>query len=177
MASVCDRRRHQQQQQLLHHKTIFLPLFCRLSLKDISLPRLHRRDPSSSDHPSSPKVSCMGQLKRNNRIVTAATPPHSRAYSKLRKLFSGKTLLPTTTAAACIAAAGRSEICASRKESEVRSKAVDVGELDPPLPVVKKAAAGEEANVNLWKRRLNRAAPLETLQIRKSDTVSLPPTV
>ncbi|XP_047978793.1 uncharacterized protein LOC125220684 [Salvia hispanica] len=146
MGSVYDHR----QQQLLHHKTIFLPLFCRLSLKDIALPRRRRRDPS----PSSPRVGCMGQLKRNSRRDPS---PPNRTYSKLRRLFA--------------------EInnCGSRKELQVvRSKVVDVGELDPPLPVVKKA----EENANLWKRRFN-GAPIQTLQIRNITHIaaSLPPTV
>ncbi|XP_042064157.1 uncharacterized protein LOC121807881 [Salvia splendens] len=157
MGSIYDRRcRQHQQQQLLHYKTIFLPLFCRLSLKDIALPRRRRDDPS----PSSPRVGCMGQLKRNNRRDPS---PTTRTYSKLRKLFSGKTLLPTTTAAA----AGGEINCASRKELVVRSRVVDVGELDPPLPVVKKAAEG---NANLWKRRFN-GAPIETLQIRGDNHI------
>ncbi|KAG6422816.1 hypothetical protein SASPL_113197 [Salvia splendens] len=156
MGSVYDRR-CRQQQQLIHHKTIFLPLFCRLSLKDI-----RRRDPS----PSSPRVGCMGQLKRSSRRDPSPATPHNRTYSKLRKLFSSKTLLPSTTGINC----------GSRKVSskDDRAKVVDVGELDPPLPVVKKA----EGNANLWKRRFN-GAPIQTLQIRNMTHIaaSPPPTV
>lgn len=64
------------------------------------------------------------------------------------------------------------------------AKVIDVGELDPPLPVLKKAApppgvGGDEAN--LWKRRFNGAA-LKTLQIESINLpnsiskISLPPT-
>lgn len=61
---------------------------------------------------------------------------------------------------------------------------IDVSELDPPLPVLKKAAppppplGGDEAN--LWKRRFN-GAELKTLQIESinlpNSKISLPPTV
>ncbi|XP_057798412.1 uncharacterized protein LOC131014446 [Salvia miltiorrhiza] len=142
MGSVHERR---QQQQLLHHKTIFIPLFCRLSLKDI------KRHSAPSDEPSSPKVSCMGQVKkRSNRV--APTPNHT--YSKLKKLFSSKALLPAKT---------------NDFKKDCDAEVVDVAELDPPLPVLKKEAAAP----NLWKRRFNGAA-LKTLQI---EIVSVAPTV
>ncbi|KAH6789071.1 hypothetical protein C2S51_004077 [Perilla frutescens var. frutescens] len=202
MGNVYDRRRHH---QLLHHKTtIFLPMFCRLSLKDINLSS-RRRDSSLSDEPSSPKVSCMGQVKRSNRIIglpaasadaTTATHGHHK-YSKLKKLFSSKTLfppatssLPTATLACATAAGGRSgnKSCRSSKEvcvdnlrrlklkkdcEQAYVKVVDVGELDPPLPVLKRVApppgVGRD-EVNIWKRRFDGAA-LKTLQI---ENVHLP---
>ncbi|KAK4433663.1 hypothetical protein Salat_0529000 [Sesamum alatum] len=198
-----------------HHKTIFLPLFCRLSIKDIKL-SYHRKTPiSTDDEPSSPKVSCMGQVKRSNRVIgfppaTTVTTTHHR-YSKLKKLFSSKTLLPpttatmpTTTQGGTVAGGGRSGSKSCRSSREVMTqknsrrlklknvdgdkcdyqdcvKLVNIGELDPPLPVVKRVAASgvgrDEAN--LWKRRFNGAAlkslQIEQIHLRKSS--SQPPTV
>ncbi|KAL8459556.1 hypothetical protein ACS0TY_036885 [Phlomoides rotata] len=162
----------------LRQKPNFLPMLCRLSIKDTKLNHRRRSDPRFSDEPSSPKVSCMGSVKRNNR-VTGLPPPgpaaahHHNNYSKLRRLFSGKALLPP--AAATTAARGRrSKSCGSshelrgldlKKECEI----VDVGELDPPLPVVKRAAPPVRGEVNLWRRRFDGAA-LEKLQIQPIDS-------
>ncbi|GFP87604.1 hypothetical protein PHJA_000904100 [Phtheirospermum japonicum] len=159
-------------------------MFCRLSIKDIITLNHHRKNPiSAADEPSSPKVSCMGQVKRNNRVigfpaaaagaaVPGATHHHRYSklkYSKLKKLFSGKTLLPPTAASGGGAAAASAA----------------AGEIDPPLPVVKRAApprvGGDE--VNLWRRRFNGAAALKGLQIEQitrlpnSNICSQPPTV
>ncbi|KAI3460620.1 hypothetical protein Pfo_017283 [Paulownia fortunei] len=195
-----------------HQKTIFLPMFCRLSIKDIKLHN-HHKDPISADEPSSPKVSCMGQVKRNNRVIgfPAPTPvtTHHHKYSKLKKLFSGKTLLPPTTSSmptttpGCAAASGGgrsgSKSCRSSREVCVNNlrrlklkndgdkceqdcvKLVNIGELDPPLPVVKRVAppgVGRD-EVNLWKRRFNGAAlkSLQIEQIRLPNSNSQPPTV
>ncbi|PIN15852.1 hypothetical protein CDL12_11499 [Handroanthus impetiginosus] len=200
-------------QHYFHQKTIFLPLFCRLSIKDIKLNNRHRDPKSADDEPSSPKVSCMGQVKRNNRVIgfppaTAMATQHHR-YSKLKKLFSSKTLLPpasssfsTTTPCSAAAGGGRSgskscrisrEMCVNNSrrfkmkydkcERDCVKVVVNIGELDPPLPVVKKVAppgVGRD-EVNLWKRRFNGAAALKSLHIERiqlpNSTNSLPPTV
>ncbi|KAL3634739.1 hypothetical protein CASFOL_021793 [Castilleja foliolosa] len=188
-----DHHRH------FHRKTIFLPMFCRLSIKDIiTLNHGHCKNPISAvSEPSSPKVSCMGQVNRNNRVtgfpsgagsasISGAT--HHHRYSKLKRLFSGgKTLLPPTTASgggvASISAGGGSRIRSrsfryggdvrktkSKNENEQDCvRVVNIGEIDPPLPVVKRVAppgvGGDE--VNLWRRRFNGAAALKGLQIEQ----------
>ncbi|KAK7282767.1 hypothetical protein RIF29_11803 [Crotalaria pallida] len=111
-------------------------LCSRPSIKDVSLPRWreHRKGSSCDDDPLSPRISCMGQVKRNNKIAgigfstshrlsltsksstTSSTPSSSTSpsvvkYSKLKKLFSSKNLkttttTPTTTAAATISSCG-----------------------------------------------------------------------
>ncbi|KAL3641787.1 hypothetical protein CASFOL_012602 [Castilleja foliolosa] len=180
----------------LHPKNIFLPMFCRLSIKDIITLNHHRKNPISAatDEPSSPKVSCMGQVKRNNRVVgfpPAAGATHHRRYSKLKRLFSGKTLLPPATASGGGKTQSKSfrfsgEVCV-KKQSKLKLKneceqdcvkVVNIGEIDPPLPVVKRAATpgGCCDEVNLWRRRFNGAAALKGLQIEQV-TRSQPPNV
>ncbi|KAL0432174.1 UNVERIFIED_CONTAM: hypothetical protein Slati_2551700 [Sesamum latifolium] len=60
-------------------------------------------------------------------------------------------------------------------------KLVNVGELDPPLPVVKRVAASgvDRDEGNLWKRRSNGAAlkSLKIEQIHLRNSSSQPPTV
>lgn len=204
-----------QRHHIFHRKNIpFLPIFCRLSIKDINLNNHHRPKPAAADEPSSPKVSCMGQVKRNNRVTgfpaatatttAVTTSTHHHKYSKLKKLFSSKTLLPpatTSTTTACIVAlsaagsrscksSSREAVCLNnlrrlrlRNEDDDRSceqqhhraKLVNVGELDPPLPVVKKEpppGLGRD-EVNLWKRRFN-GVTLKTLQLDQQSQIHLP---
>ncbi|KAG8389730.1 hypothetical protein BUALT_Bualt01G0009100 [Buddleja alternifolia] len=199
-----------------HRKTIFLPIFCRLSIKDI---KLYKSQPSAAaaDEPSSPKVSCMGQVKRNNRVIgfpstaatttasAAAAATHHHKYSKLKKLFSSKSLLPPTTTSLPTTAHGSAAVrsgsksCRSSKEMCVNNlrrlkskndgdkwgqdcvKLVNVKELDPPLPVVKRVApqgVGRD-EVNIWKRRINGVAlkGLQIEQIHLPNCNSQPPTV
>ncbi|PIN19017.1 hypothetical protein CDL12_08302 [Handroanthus impetiginosus] len=198
---------------------IFLPMFCRLSIKDINLNN-HYKNPTSRDEPSSPTVSCIGQVKRNNRVsgfpATAGAAANHHRHNGLRKPFPSKTFLPTTAGAganhykhtnprkvvlpgktllqnitgagdcpAVRGGGGRSginrrykaskqvfEIDNSRrlrtKNDQDCGKVVDIGEMDPPLPVVKRVAppgTGRD-EVNIWKRRLN-GGGLKSLQIEQ----------
>ncbi|KAK4391158.1 hypothetical protein Sango_2179100 [Sesamum angolense] len=188
-------------QQQFHQKSKFLPIFCRLSIKDVKLNH-HYKDPTTVDEPSSPTVSCVGQVKRNNRVIgfpatsttTSAAANHHHKHTKLKNLFSGKTLLPNTTtinASTTVTAAGRrssgSRSCRTSRDMFVNSsrrsrlktycdhsgdqdcvKVVDISEMDPPLPVVKRVAppgAGRD-EVNIWKRRFN-GVELKSLKIEQ----------
>ncbi|KAL1543898.1 hypothetical protein AAHA92_20814 [Salvia divinorum] len=134
-------------------RSIFLPMFCRLSIKDVKLNTL----PISAADPTSPRVSCTGQVKRNSR-VTGYPSAHKHPKPRKSTHFSTKTLLP---------AAGRksgSRSCRRDSRKPLVGKAafdqelcsvkaeLDISKMDPPLPVVKTAAAAE---VNLWKRRFD----------------------
>ncbi|KAK9049580.1 hypothetical protein SSX86_031449 [Deinandra increscens subsp. villosa] len=94
-------------------RTFFMPLLCRSSLNDTVEPSKFNR--SSTADPSSPKLSCIGQIKKrstattttaaaataNNRFLvcslsdstTARSTVNSNRYTKLQKLFSGKNLI------------------------------------------------------------------------------------
>ncbi|OMO84877.1 hypothetical protein COLO4_21819 [Corchorus olitorius] len=103
------------------YKATFLPMLCsKPSIKDVTLPKWKDRSASFSDDPLSPKISCMGQVKRNNRIVgfpsaashkLALTTKNNNGcsnhtsikYSKLKKLFSGKNLIGSPAAATATA--------------------------------------------------------------------------
>ncbi|KAG8378332.1 hypothetical protein BUALT_Bualt08G0126400 [Buddleja alternifolia] len=191
-----------------HHqqKTIFLPIFCRLSTKDINLNNHYKINPKPSDEPSSPKVSCIGQVKiRNNRVIgypttTSIAAANNHKYTKLKKLFSSKTLLLNTAAGKNGSRSCRNsrEMCTtfnnSRKlrvkndicrnnddDQDCAVKVVNIGEMDPPLPVVKRVAppgVGRD-EVNIWKRRFN-GPGLKSLQIEQihlpNPTKFQPPT-
>ncbi|KAK4352686.1 hypothetical protein RND71_028204 [Anisodus tanguticus] len=172
-------------EQLYHHirngsSSFFLPMLCKLSIKDVKLN--NSKDPSSSNsnhtEPTSPKVSCMGQVKRNNRVIGFPTPyrPNSSTaitgpilnpkvkYTKLKKLFSGKNFTDREVLKRSVT------VVNSRKSSQVNDREsskieVNVSELDPPLPVVKKVKS-PPVDGGLWKRRSGGAA-LKNLQIQQ----------
>ncbi|XP_075497097.1 uncharacterized protein LOC142534077 [Primulina tabacum] len=186
-----------------------LPMFCRLSIKDVRFSHTEDR----ADDPSSPKVSCMGQVRRKNRVTgsSAATGTnninqHSHNYTKLITIFSSRNLVPpTNTNNASVYSGSRrsgSKSCRTSREmisvSNLRitrlkkynhddfgdpdsvEAVADVGEMDPPLPVMKRATppGGGGDEVNIWKRRFNGAAlqSLQIDQINLSKSRFLPPT-
>ncbi|WVZ18391.1 hypothetical protein V8G54_005713 [Vigna mungo] len=163
-------------------------LCSRPTIKDVTMPRF--RDPSapSANDPLSPRISCMGQVKRNNKI--AGIPPSHRLsfqnktntsspslkYSKLRRLFSGKNFIittPKTTTSAAPTSRSRQQL------SDVPS----IQDMDPPLPVVKRVPKLEEGKEldSLWKRRSGTARPaLKSLQLQQIHHPRIshqPPTV
>ncbi|XP_059630242.1 uncharacterized protein LOC132273266 [Cornus florida] len=195
---------HLHHHQNLHNNTTYLPILCsRPSIKDVHLSRWHDRSTtsssasstSSSKDPSSPRVSCVGQVKiRNNKttIIAYATPTRPTTtttttttkdnhnltpYSKLKRLFSTKNLSTTATTTTRTSSTGvscRREMMimgSPRRRSKCRDETrtnnyerrtnnyvhpvVDVAEMDPPLPVIKKVQQPGEGRdeVNLWKRR------------------------
>ncbi|XP_009601251.1 uncharacterized protein LOC107815139 [Nicotiana tabacum] len=169
------RNKHQHQQQQLYHHirnssgSFFFPILCKLSIKDVKLP-----NPSSSssgdnlNEPSSPKVSCMGQVKRNNKVIgfpTTTTALSAPLNPKLKKLFSRKNFTAgnnrqlKTSVTVTVGGSRKSTINDKGKIIEV----INLSELDPPLPVVKKVKPPPEDG-GLWKRRSGGVA-LTSLQI------------
>ncbi|KAI3419827.1 uncharacterized protein J3R85_012930, partial [Psidium guajava] len=142
-------------------------LCSRPSIKDVKLPKWNDEDRSASfsNDPMSPEVGCMGQVKRNNRVVGIPTPNKLIAiaakaninnnlnnYAKLKRLFSSKSLL-ISAATSPAAAAGS---CRGRRQKESNGRAgskkkygkiensvsssVSILDMDPPLPVIKKVS-------------------------------------
>ncbi|XP_071728174.1 uncharacterized protein [Rutidosis leptorrhynchoides] len=162
----------------------FFPMICRLSLSDVVSKPIKLTDlsssSSSSPDPSSPKISCIGQIKR--RSTTATTNYHhtstrlagkSANYTKLRKLFSGKNLISPLIETSTIRNHNRNRSCSRICNGDV-TKLIDtkkeinivisIEDLDPPLPVVKIInRADDRFNVNLGQRR---GIELKTLQIQ-----------
>lgn len=161
------------QQQLYHHirhgsTSFFLPMLCKLSIKDVKLQNSKTAVSSSAsgthNEPSSPKVSCMGQVKRNNRVIGFPAPYRQNSsitgplnskvkYTKLKRLFS---FTPGDR---------KSTKVNDRNGSKINVVELNVSELDPPLPVVKKVNPAP-ADGGLWKRRSGGAA-LKSLQIQQ----------
>lgn len=170
-------------------KPIFLPIICRLSIKDVEPNNHHRRRIQTLDVPSSPRVSCIGQVKRDNRItvlpsnVATPAPTANHRKQKLKKPRSSGNLLLSTTNGGGGARGGISRnskekmlvdnsrrIKLTNSGYQDRMKVVNIGELDPPLPVVKRVApppgVGRD-EMNLWRRRCLRGAELKSLQIKQ----------
>ncbi|WCJ44571.1 hypothetical protein M5689_025230 [Euphorbia peplus] len=180
----------------LHQKPTFLPMLCssKPSMKDVSLPcRLqNRRSMSFSGDPLSPKISCMGQLKRHNTTsnkisISSPLPLPNLNYSKLKRIFSAKnpsnlSIIPklTTNSRSCREKGtsfngGRGE----RRRRVVQNSVINIEEMDPPLPVIKikKVEDGLRENESLWKRRSGgdwnrlRNLQLQHIQINRSSNL------
>ncbi|KAK7275708.1 hypothetical protein RIF29_16830 [Crotalaria pallida] len=183
----------------IHQRSIFLPMLCsRPSIKDVSLPQSSRDPPGSfSNDPLSPRIGCTGQVKKHNKIaaglsfshrfsltpkssttITSTTTPIVK-YSKLKRLFSGKSLNTNTTTTATASSCGSSRPKATVKSGDVPKKhrcsrnenfvAISIENMDPPLPVIKRVHKSDEEGSkvdSLWKRRSGGAA-LKSLQLQQ----------
>ncbi|KAL1223747.1 hypothetical protein V5N11_029794 [Cardamine amara subsp. amara] len=170
------------QNSVQFQRPTFLPMLCsRPSIKNVTVPVKSHQEDHQTD-PLSPKISCIGQVKRSNKIggfpsstATSIIPAAHHHHFKLKRLFSGKNLTfsaPTTTTT-------RTSRGRIRKEDFDNKKidVINVAELDPPLPVVKKkydGAAGDKAADNLWKRRSGGGGcQLRSLQIQPNGAHQL----
>ncbi|XP_018505319.1 uncharacterized protein LOC108867926 isoform X2 [Pyrus x bretschneideri] len=202
--------RHSQNLRMHNHqRCTFLPMLCsRPSIKDVRLPK----SASVKEDALSPRISCMGQVKRSNKVTGFPTPlathrlltissnPNSKdnisspnnhhhnhlKYSKLKKRFSGKNLNnPNAAAAATTTTTTRNTTTrCSRRQVIVNSKNggsgpgssnngayINLVDLDPPLPVIKRvhkkpAEEQEEEVKSLWKRRSG-GVELKRLQLKQ----------
>lgn len=93
--------------------------------------------------PASPRVGCMGQIKRDKVGLSGSK---TNKFIKLKKIFSGKNLTPNMSATF-------PDTCAL----------VSIAEMDPPLPVPERVVK-DCAAVSLWKRRGGQT--LESLQLQ-----------
>ncbi|XP_004515663.1 uncharacterized protein [Cicer arietinum] len=188
-----------------HQKNTFFPMLCsRPTIKDVNLPRCRGNPSSTSNDPLSPKIGCMGQVKRNNKISgfptsqcklisftnnkSSSTISPVVKYSKLKKLFSGKNLIntPSTTTSTTITKQ-RGIINVTKKHQRcVRNENVvvdiKIDELDPPLPVIKRVPKLDEGSKNdsLWKRRSGSSLTslqVQQIQIQPSNICLQPTTV
>lgn len=107
------------------------------------------------EEPKSPKVGCMGQIKKVDKMGASGG---SHKFFKLNKLFSGKGFGLDTSKTA-----GQRRMLKNGSE-KVTGTVLPIDrllELDPPLPVKKVREVGNGA-VSLWKRR---GVQLEGLQL------------
>lgn len=162
----------------INHRGTFLPMLCsRPSIKEVQVPN---NVSSFSSDSVSPRISCMGQVKRNNKVagfpITSQTNNTSNniKYSKLKKLFSSKNLTvatptktATSTVTSCRSRNRRSQV-SNVKQDHCVTTTINLVDLDPPLPVIKRVQKspqqGEEGS--LWKRRSGGIA-LEGLQLKQ----------
>ncbi|XWS21573.1 hypothetical protein CRYUN_Cryun30bG0065900 [Craigia yunnanensis] len=157
------------------------------SIKDVTLPKWQDRSASFSDDPLSPKISCMGQVKRNNRIVgfpashkltitTKNSCNNGIKYFKLKKLFSGKNLTssPATTTTNITTTCRKKEVLVNSTskpkngDGKENSASINIENMDPPLPVIKRVPKhGDKGDEDtLWQRR-SRGVALKSLQLQQ----------
>ncbi|XVE95393.1 hypothetical protein REPUB_Repub02eG0093300 [Reevesia pubescens] len=158
------------------------------SIKDVTLPKWQDKSASFSDDPLSPKIGCMGQVKRNNRIVgfpashkltirTKISCNNSIKYFKLKKLFSGKNLTSspvTSTTTNSTTSCRRKEMLVNGKSQpkndggKENSASINIENMDPPLPVIKRVPKqGDKGDGDtLWERR-SRGVTLKSLQLQQ----------
>lgn len=173
---------HHHQKLHINEKSTFLPMLCsRPSIKDVSVPRWRDPPESLSDDPLSPRIGCMGQVKRNNKIIgfpsttksttSSIISPAFVKYSKLKKLFSGKNLTAAAVSGSTTTCGRRVQVSNTRKcrNENGASVTVSIENMDPPLPVIKKVPKKieEETEIDsLWKRRSGGVA-LKSLQLQQ----------
>ncbi|XP_057973727.1 uncharacterized protein LOC131161781 [Malania oleifera] len=199
-----------------HH----LPILCsRSSVRDVrQLSKWENRSAApSSDEPLSPRVSCIGQVQRTNRVVGFPTPtPHrfisasnspttsaaaaasnAMRHRKLRRFFSSSTLIRNTSVVAASSAAAatgsRRQVTMSRGDGRRPGRcrttddnndnyntsggtSVNVVDLDPPLPVIKRIQCGAGEGGSLWKRRSG-GVVLKSLQLQQIHLPNQPASV
>ncbi|CAL1390365.1 unnamed protein product [Linum trigynum] len=148
---------------------------------------------SESEEPVSPKIGCMGQVKRNNRIGGFPAPASASAsssyssiaakfhppplpavkYLKLKRVFSARNL---TTASSerpnLVSKNGNVDADRRHKSSSSCSAsgmvAVNIEEIDPPLPVRSKRFEKEatQSEMSLWERRRSGRMGLKNLELQ-----------
>ncbi|KAK4802210.1 hypothetical protein SAY86_000413 [Trapa natans] len=194
------------------NRSTFLPMLCaRSSMKNVVTPSGSRLLGLDEVDLLSPKIGCMGQVKkRSGRVVGLPTPrmmitgncnavgaikgasncrnivmmscsSNANKYSKMIKLLSGKSLtgiVNSSSLSSTIATTVRtmrrsvSRNCSygTGMVNNLRG-AVNIAEMDPPLPVVKKVRKPEEdEGESLWQRRFRGAAQLRSLEIQRSTS-------
>nr|GMC61196.1 uncharacterized protein LOC102589309 [Ipomoea batatas] len=147
----CNNNNPQQQQR--YSSSFLLPMLCRLSImRDVKVVK-------QCKDPSSPKVSCMGQVKRRNSKIHVGFPiSSSKNHTKLIKsFFSGDGEY------SCRELLRRNR---NRNRNRNRSaRKVKISELDPPLPVVQQQQPPGGDVKSLWSRRRSCGASLKALEI------------
>lgn len=179
---------HHHHHQNLHRRSTYLPMLCAPpSIKDVSLSNWRNRSADLSTDPISPRVGCTGQVKRNNRVsgfpttaaATATAAGKSKSdnikFVKLKKFLSSKNLLSSTTPAS---RSGR-RLRKIEDRSSDNYEAINLAELDPPLPVMKRPVQQPGGGMNLWKRRSdgNGLKTLQRIQIPKHHHLLQPTSV
>ncbi|RWW00947.1 hypothetical protein GW17_00036049 [Ensete ventricosum] len=121
-----------------------------------SLPRNKRlfRLGSMSIAVSSPRIGCMGQIKRDRPSSRDSTSSSSSKTSGSSSRGRGK-LVKITMALLRRSASDptSSRVGGAEDDGGVVGAGVTVADMDPPLPVVRRVAARDGLSVSLWERR------------------------
>ncbi|WOH00614.1 hypothetical protein DCAR_0519982 [Daucus carota subsp. sativus] len=139
---------------------IFLPILCRLSIKDTTssiAPQPTSRRANLCPDPRSPKVSCMGQVKRH--------PSSTTTHKIIKKCVVDQRRRRRRQLA--------SKLSSDGDDNSKGGGLVNFAELDPPLPVIKKLQP-LQPSVSLWKRRSS-LPQLTDIQIPTFQTAIDPP--
>ncbi|KAK9134726.1 hypothetical protein Syun_014056 [Stephania yunnanensis] len=152
---------------------------------------LRCRQTEYRDEPTSPRVGCMGQMKRkssntNNKIINNKAGTNHK-YLRLKSMLSGKNSIVGNSdyyhsnrfnkdgnnishhsfrRKSCVGDVG-SRVSNYKKIDRDDSDAMSVADLDPPLPVnEKQRRSSSDEGVSLWRRRCG-GGDLKSLQLHK----------
>ncbi|KAK1361636.1 hypothetical protein POM88_046110 [Heracleum sosnowskyi] len=156
----------------------FLPILCRISVKD-TIAQHPRTICPKKDDPSSPRVSCMGQVKHHHHHHHLT--PLSSTTSTIKhhhRIVSEKPRKSTKCNQPILIDQRRRQLCTkfvTHNKNNVHDNnssgavvpVLNMAELDPPLPVIKRLPQpchGDSEPVSLWKRR-SRGDGLANIQI------------
>lgn len=167
-----------------HQISFFNPTYCLQPLTSKELPqkcskesmsfssgRHHLTLPSCEigNNPSSPKVGCMGQIKKDkvswpwtNPLTTRSSSNGSKKFLKLGRVFSSRNMISP-------------RVSSEKMEHEAYpvNTLASVHDMDPPLPVVKYVMKEGNPGDSLWKRRRGDQNGLEGLQINSNGRCSM----
>ncbi|KAM1119724.1 hypothetical protein ACFX1X_044350 [Malus domestica] len=169
MASEYSRFRHHRHNQNLHmhnhQRSIFLPMLCsRPSIKDVRLPK----SASVKEDALSPIISCMGQVKRSNKVTGFPTP---LATHRLLTISSNPNSKDNISSPNNHHHNHLNKNGGSGPRTNNNGANINLVDLDPPLPVIKRvpkkpAEEQEEEVKSLWKRRSG-GVELKRLQLKQ----------
>ncbi|XP_068641292.1 uncharacterized protein [Aristolochia californica] len=161
----------------LYRVSVFTPVFCfRHSTREIGkscyeTPSTHRRPEVDisveSDDPVSPRVGCMGQIKKEK--VGLSEKAKANKFRKLKKMFSSKSFRREESGK--LDRSYSAVVRIIRLDHQHRPPPLPPAptvELDPPLPVTKDSAKNGDG-VSLWKRRSG--AQLEGLKLQQHRVI------
>ncbi|KAI0495234.1 hypothetical protein KFK09_025384 [Dendrobium nobile] len=118
--------------------------------------RRHQRHQSSTNEPTSPRVSCMGQIKRCKLpppLPLPNPPPLRPGFS-----FFPVSASFSSASSCCSPATGKS------KKQMTEARGLRVEEMDPPLPVEKRKEKPYYVE-SLWRRRCRDRDELTLLEL------------
>ncbi|AES97817.2 hypothetical protein MTR_5g060450 [Medicago truncatula] len=141
----------------INQRNTFLPMLCSRSIKDVCLPQCKDNLRSFSNDPLSPRIGCMGQVKKNNKI--SGFPSSHRISFITKTTVTATAAAPSTCGSRPRVSVNSGEVsrkyCNQKGHRNENIVPISIENMDPPLPVIKRVMKLEDENQvdSLWKRR------------------------